>query len=244
MRVRRGGIRTRSTCLGSQPPRIFLTGSLATRHQPEADVNRQGQAYVIGVFDRWDSVDEITLHFVYPRWGQVSDHTYHRSDLPGLRVALSTIVARARSKKSVEFYNDVNCLWCAKKAVCETLHRNVFSAIAPGLEGVVFNEETLRDPATAGKALNVCKLLMEIVPELKAHLMQQYQDSDILPDNYDIQSKAGKSEVADLAALTSFSRGQLRGGPECYPGIPVSVDQGHQAGCFGSGWEGAEDCPG
>lgn len=44
----------------------------------DAEHNLQGIAYAVGLFETYPSLDEITVHFVLPRRGEVSIHTFRR----------------------------------------------------------------------------------------------------------------------------------------------------------------------
>jgi hypothetical protein len=44
----------------------------------DAKHNLQGKAYALGLFETYPSLQEITVHFVLPRRGEVSIHTFRR----------------------------------------------------------------------------------------------------------------------------------------------------------------------
>ena len=61
----------------------------------DAEINIQGQAYMLGAMDLFTFAETCTVHFVIPRRDEVTTHTYSRSDLESVRFRLRVVVERA-----------------------------------------------------------------------------------------------------------------------------------------------------
>jgi superfamily II DNA or RNA helicase len=93
------------------------------RSVPDAEVNAQLQAYALGVWDRWEAVEELTVHILLPRRDEVSTHTYTRAkDYENIRLRIETIIARAKEALP-EFFNPTpsGCQYCGRKGKCGAL---------------------------------------------------------------------------------------------------------------------------
>lgn len=91
--------------------------------------NRQGQAYALGVFQKYPHVKEVTVHFYAPYQGfslqehfQTYVHTFYRSEVTQLELEIRTIVARKRDPNNTATPKQDLCIWCAKKGSCPALH--------------------------------------------------------------------------------------------------------------------------
>jgi hypothetical protein len=84
-----------------------------------ADTNIQGQAYVLGAFEAFPEVEEITLYFLLARRGEVTHHTYTRDDVDTIRGRILTIIERAENKYGQPTPYPHICAYCGAKALCE-----------------------------------------------------------------------------------------------------------------------------
>lgn len=80
-----------------------------------ADRNSQGQAYTLGVFNAYPNLRQVTVHFVQPRLGYVTSHTYTREDVPDLEYRIRAVVS-AVANATPDDYRPCpsNCAYCAR----------------------------------------------------------------------------------------------------------------------------------
>jgi hypothetical protein len=91
-----------------------------------AENNLQGMAYLLGVFKRYPTLEEITVHFVCPHRDEIDVATFKRSEFPALLLRIQTVVARARAARRPRPAVQPNCtvggcLFCGAKGKCEKL---------------------------------------------------------------------------------------------------------------------------
>lgn len=80
-----------------------------------ADINSQGQAYGLGVFNKYEDVETVTVHFVQPRLGYVTSHRYTREDVEDMSFRVRAVVAAVNSATDKDYRPcKSNCLYCAR----------------------------------------------------------------------------------------------------------------------------------
>ena len=86
----------------------------------DAEINIQGQAYVLGLFQKFPHVDEITMYFLVPARDEASMHTYKRADMGDIKLRVSTVIERAELGGSYNPQPGV-CDYCGNQARCTAL---------------------------------------------------------------------------------------------------------------------------
>lgn len=61
----------------------------------EADNNLQGIAYALGLFKKYRSLNEVTVHFFQPHLRLITSCTFYRKDIPRLYLRAQVVVAKA-----------------------------------------------------------------------------------------------------------------------------------------------------
>lgn len=88
----------------------------------DAETNPQGIAYALGVFQKFLSLERVTVHFVCPFQDLITTHTFTREEVLMQELRIRTIVARAEDPASPPRPSAGVCIWCAHKATCTPLH--------------------------------------------------------------------------------------------------------------------------
>lgn len=92
-----------------------------------AEHNHQGKAYTLGVFEAYPNVHTITAHFVQPRLGYVTSHTFTREDVPQLQYEVRAIVSKVANATPDDYRPcPKNCAYCARvncPAVAEAAYK-------------------------------------------------------------------------------------------------------------------------
>lgn len=86
----------------------------------DAEINIQGQAYVLGLFQKFPHINEITMYFLVPARDEASMHTYKRSDMGDIKLRVSTVIERAESGGVFNPQAGV-CDYCGNQARCTAL---------------------------------------------------------------------------------------------------------------------------
>jgi hypothetical protein len=86
----------------------------------DAEINIQGQAYVLGLFQKFPEIEEITMYFLVPARDEASMHTYKKSDADTIRLRVSTVIERAELGGVYNPQPGV-CDYCGNQARCTAL---------------------------------------------------------------------------------------------------------------------------
>jgi hypothetical protein len=89
----------------------------------EAANNLQGIAYMMGLFKKFPSLEQVRVRFKQPLIDFETDHLFTRHDLPALYLRIQTIVARARKARKLNDFSMANpavpvCNFCARIGDC------------------------------------------------------------------------------------------------------------------------------
>ena len=135
----------------------------------DADINVQGQAYLLGVMDKFPKLKTGTVHFLLPRRDEVLRHTYKRGDdLDWIRMRLRMIVDLATAEAVALNPNTEGCRFCKNRISCPALTDKLLPLAKKYMaESDDFELEFLdkydpakiTDPFTIGKMKNVAQVL-------------------------------------------------------------------------------------
>lgn len=168
----------------------------------DAEINRQGMAYVIGVFEAFD-VDEVEVHFISPRRDEVTTHIFKRDDLERLRVIINRIIRLCeefeRSQdESLLNPHDGACQYCGFIARCPK-HRNHALDVAKKYAPLELVDEThssqISDPEQMARAYAMAKVLEKWAASVKKHATEMAMNGIPIP-GWEVRERAGNREIA------------------------------------------------
>lgn len=190
--------------------------------QEDVETNPAAQAYVLGMFQRWPELETIHVHYLYPRREEISRHTYTRKDVPTIRLRIETIVARVEEAAQYLHSNKPgaltpvpeNCLYCARKATCQALHRSVLPLAtryannhAIDLQEPDFSKVTRPEQWTT--LLAYAPVLEQMADSIKRHALEFREQSGVEIPGYEMRSRQGKKKInnAQMAYEVAMAAG-------------------------------------
>lgn len=190
--------------------------------QQDAEVNPQGQAYVLGAFISRPSLQDVTVHFIYPRWHTVSVHKYTRQDMDRIKLRISTIVDRVKvadaqrraerkgsvSLKQVERNPCLsNCLYCANKFDCPAMLETALqiSTREPELPNE-FDPGSIVGEVNMGKALRIANWMEAWCKNVKAFAMTNFNEKGEIPEGFEPKTRKGRGKVINTRAVLQKAR--------------------------------------
>ena len=184
----------------------------------DADINVQGQAYVLGVMDRFPHLRTATLHFVCPRRDELLTHDYKREDMETIRLRLRVIVDRATEEEPK--YNPTTdaCRFCKHRTHCPALGEKLLPLAKRYDDGSKafevmlmdkLNPDLIEDPAVLGRMKTVGFLIKswsEAVDKQALKLAVE-QGADI--EGYDLLFRKTPPKIDDPEQAFSALEGML-----------------------------------
>lgn len=187
----------------------------------DAEVNLQGKDYVVGILTdpRFLAIDRLHVHFVMPRFGNVTrtSKPFTREDVPSLRLEILAILSRARKTDSKRFrgasltpHADV-CKYCGAAGNCVALRR-VADAVGRKYDPEGYGkkpqipQEThaslVKDPQARAQLQELAGLMEAWAASVRHHnLTAALESADNVPAGYVIDWAQGKRRVTSAEGL-------------------------------------------
>lgn len=177
------------------------------------DVNLQAISYVVGTFLKYEDVDEVDFAFLLPRLDVVLQHTFKRSDLPELKLLLSTVANRVREQDGKVFSPDAdNCLYCGRKADCPALGAKMLQVVKG------YNEDNLPLPTQAhssqitspeemARALNAATIAEKWADSVRAHALAMRVELGQEIPGYTLVERQGKRTITNPVVAWTVAQG-------------------------------------
>ncbi len=134
----------------------------------DADINIQGQAYLLGVMDAFPKLETGAVHFLLPRRDEVMKHHYTKKDMEDIRLRLMIVIERATAEAIALNPNTEGCRYCSNRLSCPALSDKLLPLAKKYMsESEDFELDFLDkydpakvdDPYTIGKMKNVAGVL-------------------------------------------------------------------------------------
>ena len=172
----------------------------------DADVNIQGQAYLLGVMDKFPELQTATVHFIIPRRDEVLTHNYSREEMEDIRLRINMIVEKAELENREAIPNTEGCKYCKHKLSCPALSDKMlplakkYSASVEDFEMTLwgsYSPENINDPAVLAKMLNVASVVdkWQAAAKKQATKLAVEQGEDI--PGYDLHYRTASLKIDD-----------------------------------------------
>ena len=175
----------------------------------DADVNIQGQAYLLGVMDKFPELQTATVHFIIPRRDEVLTHNYSREQMEDIRLRINMIVEKAELENREAIPNTEGCKYCKHKLSCPALSDKMlplakkYSASVDDFEMSLwgsYSPAEINDPAVLSKMLNVAAVVDKWQEAARKQAMKlAVEDGEEIP-GYDLHYRTASLKIADTQA--------------------------------------------
>jgi len=172
----------------------------------DADVNIQGQAYLLGVMDKFPELQTATVHFIIPRRDEVLTHNYSREEMEDIRLRINLIVSRAELEDAEAIPNTEGCKYCKHKLSCPALADKMlplakkYSASVDDFEMSLwgsYSPAEINDPAVLSKMLNVASVVDKWQAAAKKQATKlAVEDGEEIP-GYDLHYRTASLKIDD-----------------------------------------------
>lgn len=147
----------------------------------DPEINIQGQAYLLGVMDKYPHLETATIHFIIPRRDEVLTHDYTRADMENIRLRINMIVELAMLEAPDLRPNTEACRYCKHKLSCGALAEKMLPLAKKYAESVAdfelnlwdsYSPAEIEDPAVLSKMLNVAQVVDKWAAAAKAQALK------------------------------------------------------------------------
>tara|TARA_B100001175_G_scaffold317444_1_gene334396 strand:- start:989 stop:2107 length:1119 start_codon:yes stop_codon:yes gene_type:complete len=161
-----------------------------------ADINIQGQAYLLGVMDKYPQLQTATVHFIIPRRDEIHTHDYTRADMDTIRLRIQVIVEKAQSETPDLRPNTEGCRFCKHRLSCTALSDKllpVAKKYAPTVEDFElelmdnYDPALIEDNAVLAKMLNVGNVIDAWSKAARAEAIRRAEEEGEEIPGYDLR---------------------------------------------------------
>lgn len=175
----------------------------------DAEVNPQGWAYAVALWDTHPEVEGIRVIFAQPRLDRVTIGQFSRqSDYARLRTEVERIVERCKDQSIEPTPQEEACLYCGNKARCPALARLAVRA-ANSREGLTlpdeFHPSQITDPRQMAVAMRVAPILEDWAKSVKKSAVEMWLTGTHI-DGYDLIEREGKPEILSAAGAYTAAK--------------------------------------
>lgn len=134
----------------------------------DSDINIQGQAYLLGVMDKFPKLKTATVHFILPRRDEILTHEYKREEMEDIRLRINLIIEKAQVENADRIPNSEGCRYCKHKLSCPALSDKLLPLAKKYSESVNdfemtlwgnYSPEKVEDPMVLSRMLNVAQVV-------------------------------------------------------------------------------------
>lgn len=185
----------------------------------DAEINLQGMDYVVGIFDKYQYVGTVHVHFLAPRFGTVTTATFYRSDLPRLKLEIFAILTQAKRTDKKRIAASLlrphyeTCRFCGFAARCKAIgkiadtvyQRYVAEGAATPLPEVPANVHASEatEPQVLGRLKTLSTVLKTWSAAVDHHTLSKALDEGIIASGFEIGFRKGKRRITlPLTLLT------------------------------------------
>lgn len=171
---------------------------------PPAKENRQSDAYALGIFHAYPTVEFVDVHFFQPSVKEPNNTTWTRADVPELLLRVKTIVARAKAARAAGDFAAAKpttpvCLFCKHLASCPAVAEKVISVakkFSPIDVPADLTPTRVHSPEEATVGLRLASLVESWAKAFKNLVTDRCLRGGPLPNGYELTSRATR-EVVD-----------------------------------------------
>ncbi len=172
----------------------------------DADMNIQGQAYLLGVMDKFPELQTATVHFLIPRRDEVLTHDYTRADMEDIRLRINMIVEKAELETAEAIPNTEGCRYCKHKLSCPALSDKMlplakkYSASVKDFEMSLwgnYSPEKVDDPMVLSKMLNVAQVVDKWQAAAKKQALKLAVEEGAEIPGYDLHYRNASMGIED-----------------------------------------------
>lgn len=161
---------------------------------PPPKDNLQVQAYVLGTFERFPQLAQISAFICQPRLEYVGEHTFLRTDKTRIRRRVRKVVAEAKQNDPQKYASGEYCSYCARQGECP-LWQGLALRAAKGYDvehlPAQWHPSKLTNANDVATALNLARGLATWIDSVKFHANQFALETNEEIPGYELSTRKG-----------------------------------------------------
>jgi len=202
-----------------------------------AETNPQGIAYLLGLLNRFPTLEVINVFFLLPHRNEIYQAVFHRSDFEGQKLRIKTIVARAQAAEKDGDTSKCNptiasCLFCGNKGHCKALAGFALK-LGKKYEPLRIPDQLtpslMLEAASATDTMSVAQLMEGWAKAVRGRITAcTIENDDWLPKGYKLKSRENKN-ITDWKKLLKAAKAAGIGREERRAAFSVKMKPLNQA---------------
>lgn len=189
------------------------------REVPDAEINAQVQGYILGVFDQFEQVEQITARLLMPRQNEISIHTYTRAE-HYKALKHRTFITIESSKATDRLFQEgadeklltvlqpsaENCEYCGRKdkGQCPALNQLALTIVRRYQPELLIPEELhgsqITDPSNMARALLIAPIMEEWAKGVKKAGLAMRMDAGTEIPGFTLAERKGARKITNAQA--------------------------------------------
>lgn len=185
----------------------LLDEKYGRRPVEHASTNLQGFAYALALFDTYEKLETITVHFIVPRVHNcTSHHTFVRSqDYDRMLARVLRVVERAQADQLEAYYCSWSaCAYCRRKASCPALSKSIhriYELHSDEISDVSVSEAVTKDDAKSLGFLNNVAKVTEDWAKQQGERVKMMAISGSEVSGYELRFSKGRTTVRTVGEV-------------------------------------------
>jgi len=182
---------------------VLIDYKFSTQMQEDVETNPAAQAYALGMFRKWPTLQTVKVEYYYPRLGIIDAGTYTRKDLSRIVVRIAAIIKRVESGARCQI-NESTCVYCKHLATCEEVAAKALPIATRYNERKQFVLPTELDPALVTNPQHMSTLLAysDVLTEwgksVKLHAKELRTNQGVEIPGWDLVPVSGKLSIDSM----------------------------------------------
>lgn len=169
----------------------------------DAEHNAQMWAYTLGVFDKYDYVDEVTVHVLQPRLDLIFTHKFSRkTDYGRMEKRIKGIIEKCKNHTEADYTPGDQCIYCNKLAECPAVHGATMQIVKAydmahdAQLPELFHPSQLATPERRAQAHRIAMVMEAWCSSVRKHNLEFAKSGGEIP-GYGLKEVQGRREIKD-----------------------------------------------
>jgi hypothetical protein len=181
----------------------------------DAEHNAQMWAYTLGVFDKYDYVQDVTVHVLQPRLDLIFTHKFNREvDYGRIGKRIKGIIEKCKNHTEADYTPGDQCVYCNKLSECPAVHGATMQIVKAydlahdAQLPELFHPSQLATPERRAQAQRIAMVMEAWCSSVRKHNLEFAKEGGEIP-GYGLKEVQGRREIKDPQKAWEAVKGKL-----------------------------------